>query len=63
MNWQTIIQDIRRHMTLQEIADACKFASRGHLHALAMGTQKSVEWSKGQALLRLHKRMMRRVAR
>jgi hypothetical protein len=60
MDWKTLLQDIRRHKTLDAIAKECGFASRGHVHDLANGNQLSVEWSRGQALIKLHKRVMRR---
>jgi AraC-like DNA-binding protein len=60
MDWKTLLREIRRHMTLDEIAKECGFASRGHVHDLANGHQLSVEWSRGQALIKLHKRVSRR---
>jgi hypothetical protein len=60
MNWQTILAAIRsRPMTFEEIRSQCGFASRSHVFNLATGKQKTVEWSIGDKLLKLHKKVLR----
>ena len=61
MKWITIIADIRaRGYTLEQIKDKAGFSSRGHVHDVAMGRQPRVMWEIGDALLKMHKRVMRR---
>ena len=61
MDWQRMIAELRqRRLTLEDIAQACGFASRGHVHDLARGKQGEPRWSIGDALIRYHKRVMRR---
>ena len=63
MDWQRLISDLRRrHLTLADIAEACGFASRGHVHDLQRGKQGEPRWSIGDALIRLHRKVMRRKA-
>ena len=63
MNWKQLIADIRsRGATLAEIAKTCGFASPGHVHDVANGRQPGVMWEVGDALIKLHKRVMRRKA-
>jgi hypothetical protein len=57
---EAIADLLGRGWTLQRIADACGFASRGHVHDVLNGKQISVSWEIGDKLLRLHKRVMRR---
>ena len=61
MNWSTLIADIRgKRVTLQDIADKCGFASKSHVHDLATGRQHRVLWEVGDALIKMHRRVMRR---
>jgi hypothetical protein len=63
MNWSAIIHDLRsRRETYKSIAEACGFASKSHVHDLAHGRQTKVLWELGDALLKMHKRVMRRKA-
>lgn len=54
MNWQTILSDLRRVMTLQEIADGCGLASRGAVHNLLTGKQATVSYEIGAKLVSMH---------
>lgn len=47
-------------MTLQQIADECGMASKGHAHDLKTGKQKTVGYEIGLRLVALHKRMTRK---
>lgn len=61
MNWQTLIAEIReRGVKLDEIRGECGFASKGHVHDLANNNQRSVVWEIGDALIKMHRRVMRR---
>lgn len=61
MNWSALIQDLRqRRETYKSIAETCGFASKSHVHDLASGRQTKVLWELGDALIRMHKRVMRR---
>jgi hypothetical protein len=64
MNWQQMIEEVRsRGETLESIAKACGFSSRGHVHGIAMGKRSRVLWEEGEALISLHRRVMRRKVR
>ncbi len=64
MNWKTIIAEIRQSgATLEQIAQQCGFASRGHVHDLMTGKQAEPRWSIGDQLLALHRKARRRLAR
>lgn len=61
MDWPKLINDLRaRNETYESIATACRFASRGHVHDVAHGKQKSVTWEIGDALLKFHRRVVKR---
>lgn len=61
MNWKQLIVDMTsRHVTLQNIADLCGMASKGHAHDLKTGRQSTVSYEVGVKLVALHKRVMRR---
>jgi hypothetical protein len=61
MDWTKLIADLRaRGYTLQRIAELCGFASRGHVHSVAGDKSRSIVWEIGDALIRLHRRVMRR---
>ncbi len=64
MNFKTLIADIlSRGYTLQQIAEATGMASRGHVHDLANGKQKTVSFEVGARICTLHKSAMRRKVR
>lgn len=60
MNFQQLLSELSEHMTLQKIADECGMASRGHVHDLISGRQKTVSYEAGLKLVALHKKAMRR---
>jgi hypothetical protein len=61
MDWKALLADIRaRGVTLDAIAQECKLSSKGHAHDIATGRQERVLWDAGQAILKMHKRVMRR---
>jgi hypothetical protein len=60
MDFQALVNDLRRRLTLQQIADEVGAASRGHVHDLLTGKQREPRWHLGDAIIRLHKRVMRR---
>lgn len=60
MNWTQMILDLETHgYKLQQIADICGFGSKGHLHDLKAGRQKTVTYLPGAALVKLHKKTTR----
>lgn len=60
MNWSNIIKDILdRGFTLQQVASHIG-TSRGQVHDILRGRQKSVIWERGDVLLKLRKRALRR---
>ncbi len=64
MNFATLITDLRaRGLTLQDIADKCGFASRGHVLDVERGEQQRLSWDVGDKLIRLSRRIKRRAAR
>lgn len=63
MNWSKIISELAESMTLQQIADTCGLASKGHVHDIKTGKQKQVYYEAGCRLLAMHKKVMRRKAR
>lgn len=54
MNWKQILADLRMVMTLQDIADTCGLASKGTVHDIATGRQKTVMYEIGACLIALH---------
>ena len=60
MNWQNLVCDLRSVMTLEEIAKALGLKSKGAVHGISTGYQKKITWEVGDAILRLHKKAMRR---
>jgi AraC-like DNA-binding protein len=60
MNWQNLLSDLCKRVTLQEIADECGFSSRGHVHDLKNNNQRTVSYEVGTKLVEYHKRVMRR---
>lgn len=54
MNWQQILADLRMVMTLQDIADSCGLASKGAVHDISTGRQKTVMYEVGVKLVALH---------
>jgi hypothetical protein len=64
MNWHNIIAELQAAgWTLEAIAHECGFASKGHVHDLKTGHQKSCGFEAGIKLVELHKREMRKKAR
>ncbi len=64
MNWKHIISDIRQAgATLDQIAEECGFASRGHVHDVFTGKQGEPRWSIGNQLLVMHRKALRKLAR
>jgi len=60
MNWTQVIEEIHaRGITHTEIAALCG-TSQGNLSDLKAGRVKNPAWPVGDALLDLHKRMLRR---
>jgi transcriptional regulator with XRE-family HTH domain len=60
MNWQTKLQEIRdAGYTVLEIAEECN-ASRTAISDLATGRNSEPKHALGEALLKMHKRVMRR---
>lgn len=61
MNWPNLIEIIlSRGFTLQEIADECGFASKGAVHDLKSGQSATCSYERGQKLIEMHKKAMRR---
>lgn len=63
MNFQQLLSELSKLMTLQKIADECGMASRGHVHDLINGRQKTVSYEAGLKLVALHKKAMRRATK
>ena len=64
MNWSQMITDISaRGVTLRQIAELCDFASAGAVKNLHTGMQKTCAWERGDKLIKLHRRVMRRKVR
>lgn len=62
MNFQPILADLRTVMTLQEIATASGLPSRGAVHNIATGAQKTVMYEAGVKLVALHKAKAKAIA-
>lgn len=61
MNWpEKIEQILSRGYTLKQIADECGFASKGAVHDLKSGESATCNYERGERLLRLHRKAMRR---
>lgn len=61
IDWPEIIRYLEaKPMTQQQIADAAKLASSGHVSNLKSGTQKTIEYSLGCNLMDLYRREKRR---
>lgn len=56
MDWKTIVTELNSVMTLQQIADACGLASKGHVHDIRNGRQTDVLYSVGAKLIALRKK-------
>ncbi|MDD3965313.1 MAG: hypothetical protein PHD99_04695 [Candidatus Moranbacteria bacterium] len=63
MNWKKLMQELLKFKTLQQIADECGLASKGHAHDILSGRQKSVHYEAGLRLVELHRKLMRRAAK
>lgn len=63
MNWSEMINDLMKAgLTQQEIADRCG-TGQSHISGLKRGDAKVPNWDLGEALRKLHKVTMRKVAR
>ncbi len=64
MNWNQLIQDLQaKGVTLEVIASECGFASKGAVHDLKNGAQKTCSYERGQKLIELHAKYKRRKAK
>ena len=56
-NFPNLIAELRTvyGMTLEQIANACGFSSKGHVHDLKTGRQQSVSYELGTKLIDLHR--------
>ncbi len=63
-NWKQVVDDLRTKagLTLQEIGDAAGI-TRSSTHSISNGETARVYYETGVALLELHRKEMRRVAR
>lgn len=63
MNWTNLIQDLLdAGMTQAEIAEKCD-TGQSHISCLYRGERKCPNYDLGEALVALHKRVMRRANR
>lgn len=62
MNWKQLLADLRMVMTLQDIADTCGLASKGAVHDIASGRQKTVMYEIGACLIALHAEQAKTIA-
>jgi len=54
-DFKQLICDLQqRRVTLAQIADYCGFCSKGHVHDLKQGRQKTVSFEVGAKLVQLH---------
>lgn len=63
MNWKNLLREMSGELTLQQIADRCGFASRGHVHDVLAGNQKSVSFDLGTRICAEHARIVRNAKR
>ena len=64
MNWTAIITDLQGNgFTLERIAQKSGMASKGHVHDLKSGAQKTIPYEVGCKLVELHRRTLRKAAR
>ena len=54
MNFQPLLRDLHKVYTLQQIADMCGFASRGHVHDVMRGNQIGVKYEIGAKVINAH---------
>ena len=60
MELKKILGELSERLSLREIAEQSGLASRGHVHNILHGKQKTVTYEIGMALIALHKKVMRR---
>ena len=64
MDWKSIIADLQQAgNTLANIAKECGFASPGTVHDLKTGLSTTCSWERGNKLIAMHKRVMRKAAK
>jgi hypothetical protein len=63
MNWQKLLTEMSEYMTLRQIAEACGFASAGHVHDVRSGKHLSVAFPLGTRIIAEHARVMRKAKR
>lgn len=63
MNIQDHLRDLRRAYTLEQIAKMCDFSSKGHVHDVLTGRQKTVTFLLGMRIMDAHKKLMRKEKR
>lgn len=56
MNFAQLLFELNETMTLQAIADACDISSKGQVHDIIHGRQKTVSYEVGVKILAEHKR-------
>ena len=62
MNWQQLVLDLRKVMTLEEIAEAVGLQSRGAVHGISTGYQTKITYEVGTKIVALHKRKAKKIA-
>jgi len=62
MNFQTLVSELRKVMTLEAIAQEVGLHSRGAVHGIATGHQKNVTYDVGTKLVALRKRKAKAIA-
>lgn len=55
MDWINTIRDLRTVMTLDEIAKSVGLASKGAVHNIVSGKQRTVSYEVGVKIVALHK--------
>lgn len=61
MNWTQMLRDLRVVMTLDEIAKSVGLASKGAVHNIVSGKQRSVSYEVGVKLVALHRSKTRAI--
>lgn len=62
MNFQSLLSDLRKVMTLEAIAQEVGLQSRGAVHGIATGHQKTVTYDVGTKIVALHRRKAKAIA-
>ena len=63
MNFQILLRDLHKVYTLQQIAEMCGFASRGHVHDVMRGNQSGVRYEVGAMVIDAHAALKRQQKR